>query len=74
MKEILWNLGKSLAGSKKFAAMMIGLLMLLGAKIGLDESVSRGLSEQIVALVASFVVGQGIADHGKEAELIKKEA
>lgn len=57
---------KSLLSSKKFLAMIVGLIVTLVGKIGWDipeETVSK-----LVGLVASYVVGQGIADFGKEAE------
>lgn len=55
--------------SKKFQAMLIGLLAVTLSHYvpEIDETTAT----QIVALVVSYIVGQGIADHGKEREKIK---
>lgn len=53
--------------SKKFVALLVGILAAVGAKLGLDAELSNELSRQIVALVATYMIGQGIADNGKEA-------
>ena len=60
---------KDLFASKKFLATLVGILSILIGKIGWnvpDETLT-----QVVALVASFVVGQGIADFGKSKALIE---
>ena len=60
---------KDLLASKKFLATLVGILSILIGKIGWnvpDETLT-----QLVALVASFVVGQGIADFGKEKAKIE---
>lgn len=63
------NLWQQLLGSKKFTAMVIGIIAtFLSTRFGLDESSTK----EIVALVVSYIIGQGIADHGKEA--VKTEA
>jgi len=54
---------KSLFSSKKFVAMIAGVLATLIGKIGFD--VPTETINQVVALVATYVVGQGVADHGK---------
>lgn len=65
------NLIKSLLSSKKAAAMVAGVLMAaFGKKIGLDEQAVTS----IVATVIAYLVGQGIADHGKEAVKAKEAA
>lgn len=58
-----------LAESKKVRALVVGLLLLalvpLGKKVGVElneEQVDKAL-----ALIGLYIVGQGIADHGKEA-------
>lgn len=68
----MWNTIKGVAGalfkSKKFVGMIVGMIVALAAKVGLevdDETVTK-----LVMLAASYVLGQGIADHGKEAALI----
>jgi hypothetical protein len=60
---------KNLLGSKKFVAMIVGVISMLVAKIGWD--VDDETITKVVALVASYVVGQGIADNGKEAAKVK---
>jgi uncharacterized membrane protein (DUF441 family) len=54
---------KSLFSSKKFIAMITGVLATLIAKIGWD--VPTETINQVVALVGTYVIGQGVADHGK---------
>jgi len=55
---------KGLIASKKAVAMIVGVLMgAFGKKLGLDETSVT----QIVGAVMAYVIGQGIADHGKEA-------
>ncbi len=56
---------KSLLGSKKFFAFLIGLLMLGFSKLG--WGISEDMVTEVVALVAAYIMSQGIADHGKEA-------
>jgi len=60
------NLITSLLGSKKFIAMLCGLIGLLILKV-FKVSVDPQTVAEIVGLVASFIVGQGIADNGKDA-------
>ena len=54
---------KSLFSSKKFVAMISGVIATLVGKIGFD--VPTETINQVVALVGTYVVGQGVADHGK---------
>jgi len=61
------NLLADLAGSKKFAALVLGLASAIVTRVGLDESLAQPVSELIAALVGCYLVGQGVADHGKEA-------
>lgn len=56
----------TLLSSKKFSALLVTLLVLVATrKLGLDEETATEVSREIVALVGTFMVGQGIADHGK---------
>ncbi len=72
MVEAIKEMLKGLAGSKKFAALVAGLLAtLLVSKLGLPEEQAADLSTKLVALVASYMIGQGVADHGKEAAKIE---
>ena len=60
MKQLL----VSIFTSKKFIAMLAGLILAAAAKIGLnlDEAALVTLLSPILA----YIIGQGIADHGKE--------
>jgi uncharacterized membrane protein (DUF441 family) len=62
------DLLKNLLSGKKFAAMIIGMVIAIGGKYGLKFD--PDLVQEIVGLVIAFIVGQGIADHGKEAAKI----
>ena len=54
--------------SKKGQALIIGLIALVCQNVlGLSENMTK----EIVAMVASYLIGQGIADHGKEAAKVE---
>lgn len=62
---------KTILTSKKALAAIVAVIMaLVGKKIGLDEQTVT----LIVGAIASYVVGQGIADNGKEAVIAKEKA
>jgi hypothetical protein len=65
---MIWTTVKALLSSKKFIAALLAALVWLGGKVGLhvDTETLAGIVGPIVA----YVLGQGIADHGKEAALI----
>lgn len=64
----------SLLSSKKFLALLVTLLVLVATrKLGLDEETATELAREIVALAAAYMVGQGVADHGKEKAKIEFE-
>ncbi len=65
MKETLAELLKS----KKFVALVVGVLSVISVKMGLD--LDEGSIEKIVALIGTYLVSQVIADHGKEAEKVR---
>lgn len=69
MTRAFTSLLASLAGSKKFAALALGLLLLLCVHALLEAEQARSLSEKATALIAAYLIGQGVADHGKEAAL-----
>jgi len=50
-------------GSKKGMAFLLGLITLVLGDKGLD--LSPAVLNGIVAIVSAYVVGQGVADHGK---------
>jgi len=56
---------KALFSSKKFLVMLAGIVLASANKLGLD--LDPELVNQILALVGVYIVGQGIADRGKEA-------
>lgn len=60
MKKVILEL----LSSKKAVATMVGVLLTIVAKTGLvlpEDSVT-----EIVQVIMAYVIGQGIADHGKE--------
>jgi len=54
---------KSLLGSKKFIGLVIGLIVMIAAELGLD--VAPETLQSMAALIATYIFGQGVADHGK---------
>ena len=67
MKQAL----KDMLGSKKATAMIVGFLVGLGGKYGLDLP-----PEELTAIlspVLAYILGQGIADVGKEKARIEQE-
>lgn len=69
---MIWTTVKALFASKKFVAALIAALVWLGGKVGLhvDSETMAGIVGPIIA----YVLGQGIADHGKEAAQIMSKA
>jgi hypothetical protein len=55
--------------SKKVTALLVGLVLLGARRLGLD--VSEDEVTQAVALIGAYLVGQGIADAGKERAIIE---
>lgn len=62
---------KGLLGSKKFVVTMIGVIVSIAIHLGLDPEVAKELVPDVVKIVVGFVVGQGIADFGKERAKIE---
>lgn len=56
---------KELFASKKFIVMLAAVVVAIASKLGL--AIDQDVSAQVIALAGAYVVGQGIADHGKEA-------
>ena len=56
---------KDLFSSKKFLVMLSGIVITVASKLGLN--IDPNTLNQILAIIAAYIVGQGIADHGKEA-------
>lgn len=65
----MWDFVKSLFQSKKWVTAVAGIVSCAIARIGFD--VDPAELTHPVALMMSYVVGQGIADHGKEREKIR---
>ena len=61
-----------LLSSKKAVATLAGVLVAIAAKVGI------GLEPDAVAAIVSpilaYILGLGIADHGKEAERLRRNA
>lgn len=60
---------KQLLASKKFIAMVITLICLTALKI-FKVQLDPSTVAEFVAIISSYILGQGIADHGKEAARI----
>lgn len=68
--EAIKDLLKSLLGSKKFLALLAGLIVWLVAKLG--GNISEASVLELLGFLAAYILGQGIADAGKEK--VKEEA
>ena len=55
---------KDLFASKKFLAALSGILLVVINRIGLN--IAEEVIDRILAMLAVFITGQGIADFGKE--------
>ena len=67
-------MGKAIADlfrSKKALTAIAGVVVALAAKIGWEVSTDELMP--ILAPLMAYIVGQGIADHGKERAKIEKE-
>lgn len=69
-----------LFSSKKFLASFSGAILVLVLKVSgkagivLDPATAGEIANLVAVLVAAYVVGQGQADHGKEAAQITADA
>lgn len=63
---------KDLLSSKKFLAAIVAVLCWVGLRFGISVDPTQA-TEAIAPLIA-FIVGQGIADHGKEAAIVSAQA
>jgi|TARA_R110002096_G_scaffold55026_13_gene141634 uncharacterized membrane protein (DUF441 family) len=62
------SIWKQLFSSKKFTAMVIGIAAtFLADKYGLDQEQTT----LILGTIISYIIGQGIADNGKEAAKVE---
>ena len=54
--------------SKKFRVFASSVFLLaLTQLLGLDEATAAQLQDGLIKLAGAYLVGQGVADHGKEA-------
>jgi hypothetical protein len=65
----MWQSLKDLLASKKAIAGIAGAVMILVGRLGLD--IDSELVTQFVSIVVAYIVGQGIADYGKEGAKIE---
>jgi hypothetical protein len=63
---------KDLLASKKFLVLLAAIIVAIASKLGLN--LDPDMLTQIIALAGAYIVGQGIADHGKEAAKINAAA
>ena len=68
----MWSTTKDILKSKKALAMAVSVLVWIGGKAGwnLDNETLLGA----VTPLWVFILGQGIADHGKEAAKVTADA
>ena len=75
MVDQLKGLGLELIKSKKFAAVVTGcainLSVLVAAKFGIGEEQAATIATQVSGIIMTYIIGQGIADHGKEAKKVE---
>ncbi len=63
---------KKLFASRKFVVSLAGIIFVLLTELA-HLQISEDAVMTIVGIIASFVVGQGLADFGKEAEARRGE-
>ena len=61
---------KSLLGSKKAIAAIVGILLVIARKLGVPLDPDDMLA--LVTVIAGYLVGQGHADAGKSAEQVRQ--
>jgi hypothetical protein len=59
------NVIRELLTSKKFVAVLIASVVWLGGYVGLD--LDPMAVAPVVGAIIAYILGQGLADHGKEA-------
>ena len=68
----MWSAIKELLKSKKFLATAVGIVVSVLA--GLGVPIPEATVKELLTLIVAFVVGQGIADHGKSAAIVATKA
>jgi len=66
----MWDAIKGILGSKKALAAIAGVVVSLVAKLGVDLPTDALVA--ILAPIMAYIVGQGVADIGKEAAKVKQ--
>lgn len=83
MMSAIKELAVGLLASKKFAALVVGLLaslvqipLIRWAKLPEEQamSIAGSVSTKIVAAVSAYLIGQGLADQGKEKAKVEAKA
>ena len=70
MKELILGVIKGLLGSKKFVALILGLIAAVAARLNLPDGVATEIAAGIIGAVGIYINAQGNADKGKEAAKI----
>lgn len=65
----IWLMIRELLTSKKFVVFVAGLLITFAAKYGLN--LDPDMVQNVIYMIVAYLVGQGIADHGKEAAKVQ---
>jgi hypothetical protein len=73
MSKAIGGLLRELAGSKKFAAKVIGLVVVLLLYVGLDKEIAEPVAQLVTVIVVAYLGGQGLADHGKEKAKVESD-
>jgi hypothetical protein len=57
--------------SKKLLALFSGALLVAASHLLLDGPAAKDVAEKATALFVAYLLGQGVADHGKEAARLR---
>jgi hypothetical protein len=57
--------------SKKQLALLSGTLLVAAAHLLLEGQAAQDVAEKATALFVAYLIGQGVADHGKEAAKVR---
>jgi len=61
--------------SKKFQVFALGSVMVLLTQVlGFDEATAASIRDGLVKLAGAYLVGQGVADHGKEKAIAEAKS
>lgn len=62
------DLIRALLASKKFVAAVVGIVLAIAGRYGFN--LDPELVRELVYILIAYIIGQGIADHGKDAAKI----